>query len=73
MSSAANAAAAFGANRQGRFEAAHGGRVLTCNYPGYSSWYGALTTRAIVDSGNSVAESNEGNNTFDMTISVSKP
>jgi hypothetical protein len=53
--------------------AAHGGRVLTCNYPGYSSWYGALTTRAIVDSGNSVAESNEGNNTFDMTISVSKP
>ncbi len=53
--------------------AAHGGRVLSCNYPGYSSWYGSLTTRAIVDSGDSVAESNEGNNIFDMNISVSKP
>jgi hypothetical protein len=52
---------------------AHGGRVLSCNYPGYSSWYGSLTTRAIVDSGNSVNESNEGNNTLDMNISVSKP
>ncbi|MHC1785033.1 MAG: NBR1-Ig-like domain-containing protein [Anaerolineaceae bacterium] len=52
---------------------AHGGRVLTCNYPGYSSWYGSLTTRAIVDSGNSVDESNEGNNTLDTNISVSKP
>jgi hypothetical protein len=52
---------------------ASGGRVLSCNYAGYPSWYPSINTKAIVDSGNTVAESNEGNNTLLMNISVIKP
>ena len=52
---------------------AHGGRVLECDYPGYSSWYGKLETKAQVDIDNDIAESDEDDNELRMTISVSKP
>ncbi len=52
---------------------ARGGRILTCTYPGYPSWYGSLVTKVVVDSSNQVAESNEGNNVFKQTISVNRP
>jgi hypothetical protein len=48
--------------------AAHGGRILECDYT-YGGW-APYTTRAVADSGNTVAESNEGNNTQDKTILV---
>jgi hypothetical protein len=53
--------------------AAGGGRILTCSYDGYTSWYGSLTTKVVVDSAEEVAESNKENNEFRKTISVSKP
>ncbi len=53
--------------------AAGGGRILTCNYAGYPSWYAKLTTVVVVDSGGAVAESDEGNNTLKREISVSQP
>ena len=53
--------------------AASGGRILTCNYAGYPSWYGSINTKVVVDSTNAIAESNEGNNTYLQGISVSKP
>jgi hypothetical protein len=52
---------------------AHGGRILMCTYPGYPSWYGSINTKVVVDSYNVVSESNESNNTYLQTISVSKP
>jgi hypothetical protein len=50
-----------------------GGRVLTCNYAGYPSPYGSINTKAIVDSAGQVNESNEGNNSLLMNISVKNP
>ena len=52
--------------------AARGGRILTCTYDGYRSWYGSLTTKVVVDSAEEVAESNEENNEYRKTISVSR-
>ena len=52
---------------------AKGGRILTCNYAGYPSWYAKLTTKVVVDSGAAVAESDEANNVFKREISVAKP
>jgi hypothetical protein len=52
---------------------ARGGRILTCTYAGYPSWYPSITTKAVVDSAGQVAESDEGNNTESMAISVSRP
>ena len=53
--------------------AAGGGRILTCSYAGYPSWYGSINTRVVVDTGNTVSESNEGNNAFTQGLSVSQP
>jgi len=50
-----------------------GGRVLTCTYAGYNSWYGSIVTVAIVDTADTVDESNESNNEERMTISVTNP
>ncbi len=47
-----------------------GGRVLTCTYAGYPSWYATLDTKAVVDSLDTVDESDETNNTLLLTISV---
>ena len=52
---------------------ARGGRILTCTYEGYPSWYGQINTKTEVDSDGAVAESDEGNNIFLKPISVSKP
>jgi hypothetical protein len=52
---------------------AHGGYVKTCTYAGYPSWYGSINTKVVVDTNNTVAESNEGNNTYTQGISVSQP
>ncbi len=51
---------------------AHGGLVKTCSKgPGtWASQYANITTRAKVDTGNTVSESNEGNNTYDKQITV---
>ncbi len=51
----------------------NGGRILTCTYEGYPSWYGFLTTKAVADTSSQVAESDEANNAGTKTISVSKP
>jgi hypothetical protein len=50
---------------------AKGGQVHTCVYAGYPSAYSNINTKASVDTGNSVAESNEGNNTMLKKIDVS--
>ena len=47
-------------------------RILTCAYKGYRSWYGRLTTRVVVDSLGTVAESDEENNVERKVISVSQ-
>lgn len=52
---------------------ARGGRILTCTYPGYPSWYGSLVTKSVVDSSGEVAESDDSNNVYTQTISVNKP
>ena len=52
---------------------ASGGRILTCNYTGYPSWYAKLNTKVVVDTGATVAESDEANNTLTREISVNKP
>ncbi len=49
---------------------ASGGRVLHCQYT-YSGWNHAYTTKAIVDAGNAVPESDESNNTLSVTLDVS--
>ncbi len=46
--------------------AARGGRILECDYT-YGGW-ALYTTRAVADSGNTVAESNEANNTQDRVM-----
>ncbi len=51
---------------------AHGGYIKTCIYH-YPSWYGHITTQVVVDSGNSVDESDEGNNVASETIPVLQP
>ncbi|NPV77355.1 MAG: hypothetical protein HPY59_13415 [Anaerolineae bacterium] len=52
---------------------ARGGRILECDFT-FSSWYPPpKTTRVIVDTGNTVSESDESNNTADYPISVSAP
>lgn len=52
---------------------AKGGRILECDFT-FSSWYPPpKITRVIVDTGNTVSESDESNNTADYPISVSKP
>ncbi len=53
--------------------AARGGRILTCRYDGYPSWYAQLNTKVVADTDNTVRESVEGNNTRVLAISVSKP
>jgi hypothetical protein len=52
---------------------ARGGRILTCTYPGYPSWYANINTKVVVDSGGAVAEGDEGNNIYLQAISVSRP
>lgn len=49
---------------------ARGGKILTFTYPGYPSWYARLVTKLVVDTGDAVSESNEGNNVFRKVISV---
>lgn len=49
---------------------AKGGQVHTCVYAGYPSVYAGINTKASVDTGGSVAESNEGNNTLLKSIAV---
>lgn len=51
---------------------ARGGRILTCTYDGYVSWYSILITKVVVDSAGEVSESNKSNNIYKKTISVSK-
>jgi hypothetical protein len=51
---------------------ARGGRILTCTYPGYPSWYANINTKVVVDSGGAVVEGDEGNNIFLKPISVSR-
>jgi hypothetical protein len=52
---------------------ASGGRILTCDYAGYPSWYAKLNTKVTVDTGATVAESDEANNTLTREIIVNKP
>ncbi len=48
---------------------ANGGKILQCNYtPG--GWNNAYPSRVVVDTGNTVAESNEGNNTRSAPLQV---
>lgn len=49
---------------------AKGGQVHTCVYAGYHSVYSGINTKASVDTGGSVVESNEGNNTMLKSIDV---
>jgi hypothetical protein len=44
--------------------------TLTFTYPGYPSWYPSINTKATIDTGDTVGESNEGNNTFLKNIKV---
>ncbi|PQO23199.1 hypothetical protein C2I36_09035 [Rhodobacteraceae bacterium WD3A24] len=53
--------------------AANGGRILTCTYSGYPSWYGRINTRAAADVNGAVAESDEGDNDRRMGIRVRRP
>jgi hypothetical protein len=48
----------------------NGGRVLSCVYPGYPSWYASLWTKAVIDPAGAVDESNEGNNSLRKNIKV---
>jgi hypothetical protein len=52
--------------------AARGGRIINYTYEGYTSWYGRLVTKVVVDSEGEVKEADENNNTFRNTISVKK-
>lgn len=53
--------------------AAHGGRIVTCTYPGYPSSYGSINTVVKIDVLNTISESDEGNNVFSQGISVASP
>ncbi len=44
--------------------------TLTYVYAGYPSTYSGINTKAVVDTGDTVGESNEGNNTFLRSIDV---
>ena len=44
--------------------------TLTYIYAGYPSTYSGINTKAVVDTGDTVGESNEGNNTFLRSIDV---
>ncbi len=46
--------------------AAHGGRVVTCTYT-YGGWANYVT-KAVVDTGNEVVESDETNNTYTQNV-----
>jgi len=48
---------------------AGGGKVLTCTYT-YGGWNNAYVTKAIADTANTVAESNETNNTLTQILPV---
>jgi hypothetical protein len=50
--------------------AARGGRILECDVVAYQSPYANLTSRAVADVNNTVAESDEGNNSGDLAIKV---
>ena len=50
---------------------ARGGRILTCTYT-YGGWAN-YTVRAVADSVNAVAESDEANNTLSMAVQVTAP
>ena len=52
---------------------ARGGRILTCTYDGYPSWYGQINTKTVVDPSGAVAESDESNNAYLKAISVNRP
>lgn len=45
-------------------------RTLTYTYAGYPSTYSGIKTKAVIDTGDTVGESNEGNNTFLRSIDV---
>ena len=49
--------------------AMNGGYVKSCSYT-FPSWYGSIALRAVIDEANVVVESNEGNNTETINISV---
>ncbi len=49
---------------------AGGGRILTCTYSGYPSSYASINTKVVVDTGNTVAESNEANNSYTEAVTV---
>lgn len=51
--------------------AGKGGYVKTCTYQ-YTSWYSTIISKAVADSGGSVAESNETNNEGLVSIEVLK-
>ncbi len=53
--------------------AAGGGRILTCTYAGYPSAYASINTLVMVDTANVIAESNEANNGYTLSISVTAP
>jgi hypothetical protein len=46
--------------------------LLTCTYPGYTSWYAQLDSMAVVDVTNKVSESDESNNELLKAISVTR-
>ncbi len=51
---------------------ARGGEILKCTYKGYRSWYGRLTTLAIIDPQNIIKELDKTNNKEKMVIKVNK-
>lgn len=51
---------------------ARGGRILSCTYPGYPSWYPSIRTKVVVDPGANVAESDEADNVRHMQIRVAQ-
>lgn len=44
--------------------------TLSYTYAGYPSTYGSINTKAVIDTGDTVGESSEGNNTFLRNINV---
>jgi len=50
-----------------------GGRILTCDYAGYPSFYPSINTMVKVDTANTVLEYNETNNTYLKAITVVNP
>ncbi len=52
---------------------AGGGRIVTCTYAGYPSHYPSINTMVKLDTNNTIAESNEGNNNALKAITVVAP